>query len=135
MRATLFSEKNGKSVARNKNLPIFASSKALANRNSDFFHNLYIVFPLLFPHQEGFFVIFAENFSAMKLSKDQKNLLKGSLSAWAGMVVAMMLFTIFGKRTWNDTLWLMLGVTIAEIVVGLFLTLGSRVPKKKDENQ
>ena len=71
----------------------------------------------------------------MKLSKDQKNLLKGSLSAWAGMVVAMMLFTIFGKRTWNDTLWLMLGVTIAEIVVGLFLTLGSRVPKKKYENQ
>ena len=71
----------------------------------------------------------------MKLSKDQKNLLKGSLSAWAGMVVAMMLFTVFGKRTWNDTLWLMLGVTIAEIVVGLFLTLGSRVPKKKDENQ
>ena len=71
----------------------------------------------------------------MKLSKDQKNLLKGSLSAWAGMVVALMLFTIFGKRTWNDTLWLMLGVTIAEIVVGLFLTLGSRVPKKKDENQ
>ena len=71
----------------------------------------------------------------MKLTKDQKNLLKGSLSAWAGMVVAMMLFTIFGKRTWNDTLWLMLGVTIAEIVVGLFLTLGSRVPKKKDENQ
>ena len=71
----------------------------------------------------------------MKLSKDQKNLLKGSLSAWAGMVVAMMLFTVFSKRTWNDTLWLMLGVTIAEIVVGLFLTLGSRVPKKKDENQ
>ena len=71
----------------------------------------------------------------MKLTKDQKNLLKGSLSAWAGMVVAMMLFTVFGKRTWNDTLWLMLGVTIAEIVVGLFLTLGSRVPKKKDENQ
>jgi len=27
MRATLFSEKNGKSVARNNNLPIFASSK------------------------------------------------------------------------------------------------------------
>jgi len=81
------------------------------------------------------FTIFAENFNGMKLSKDQKNLLKGSLSAWAGMVVAMMLFTIFGKRTWNDTLWLMLGVTIAEIVVGLFLTLGSRVPKKKDENQ
>lgn len=31
--------------------------KALANRTSDFFHNLYIVFPLLFPHKEGFFVL------------------------------------------------------------------------------
>ena len=71
----------------------------------------------------------------MKLSKDQKNLLKGSLAAWAGMMVAAALLAIFSKRTWNDTLWLMLGVTIAEIVVGLFLTLGSRVPKKKDDNQ
>ena len=67
----------------------------------------------------------------MKLSKDQKNLIKGSLAAWAGMIVAMALFTIFGKRTWSDTLWLILGVTIAEIIVGLFLTLGSRVPKEK----
>jgi hypothetical protein len=52
----------------------------------------------------------------MKLTKDQKNLLKGGLAAWAGMIVAMVLFAIFGKRTWNDTLWLMLGMTIAEIV-------------------
>ena len=71
----------------------------------------------------------------MQLTKDQKNLLKGSLAAWAGMIVAMVLFAIFGKRTWSDTLALILGVTIAEILVGLFMTLGSRVPKKKDENQ
>ena len=71
----------------------------------------------------------------MQLTKDQKNQLKGSLAAWAGMVVAMTLLVIFGKRTWNDTLWLMLGVTIAEIIVGLFLALGSRVPKEKIENQ
>jgi uncharacterized membrane protein YdjX (TVP38/TMEM64 family) len=72
----------------------------------------------------------------MKLSKDQKNLLKGGLATWAGMIVAAVLFAIFGKRTWSDTLWLMLGMTIAEIVVGLFLTFGSRVPKdKKDEDQ
>jgi hypothetical protein len=45
------------------------------------------------------------------------------------------LFVIFGKRTWSDTLWLMFGMTIAEILVGLFLALGSRVPKKKNENQ
>ena len=82
------------------------------------------------------FTIFAENFNAMKLTKDQKNLLKGSLAAWAGMIVAMVLFAIFGKRTWSDTLWLILGVTIAEVLVGLFLTFGSRVPKdKKDEDQ
>ena len=71
----------------------------------------------------------------MQLTKDQKNLLKGGLAGWAGMVVALALFAIFGKRTWNDTLWLILGVTMAEIIVGLFLALGSRVPKKKDENQ
>ena len=81
------------------------------------------------------FTIFAENFKSMKLSRDQKNLLKGGLAAWAGMIVAAVLFAVFGKRTWNDTLWLILGVTIAEIVVGLFLTLGSRVPKEKNENQ
>ena len=71
----------------------------------------------------------------IKLTKDQKNLLKGGLAGWAGMMVATALFAIFGKRTWSDTLWLMLGVTIAEIVVGLFLVLGSKVPKNKDENQ
>ena len=72
----------------------------------------------------------------MKLSKDQKNLLKGGLATWAGMIVSAALFAILGKRTWNDTLWLILGVTIAEVLVGLFLTFGSRVPKdKKDEDQ
>ena len=72
----------------------------------------------------------------MKLTNNQKNLLKGSLAGWAGMIVVMVLFAIFGKQTWSDTLWLILGVTIAEIVVGLFLILGSRVPKdKKDEDQ
>ena len=72
----------------------------------------------------------------MKLTNNQKNLLKGSLAGWAGMIVVMVLFAIFGKQTWSDTLWLILGVTIAEVVVGLFLMLGSRVPKdKKVEDQ
>ena len=71
----------------------------------------------------------------MQLSEHQKNLLKGGLAAWVGMIVAMILFAVFGKRTWNDTLWLMLGMTIAEILVALVLALGSKVPKKKDENQ
>lgn len=60
-------------------------------------------------------------------------MLKGGLAAWGGMVVAVVLFAVFGKQTWGDTLWLILGVTMAEIVVGVFLTLGSRVPKEKGE--
>lgn len=79
------------------------------------------------------FIIFAGKYDVMKLSKDQKNLLKGGLAAWAGMVVAMVLFAAFGKRTWDDTLWLIFGVTIAEIIVGVFLVLGSRIPKEKGE--
>ena len=71
----------------------------------------------------------------MRLTKDQKNLLKGGLATWAGMIVALVLFAVFGKRTWGDTLWLVLGMTIAEVIVGMFLTLGSRVPKKNNENQ
>ena len=70
----------------------------------------------------------------MKLSKDQKNLLKGGLAGWAGMMVAIVLFDI-GKRTWDDALWLMLGMTIGGAIVLSFLVLGSRVPKDKDENQ
>ena len=81
----------------------------------------------LFSTLPDIFTIFAENFNAMKLSKDQKNLLKGGLAGWAGMVVA----AVFGKRTWSDTLWLVLGLTIAEIIVSTFLMLGSRVPKER----
>ena len=61
-------------------------------------------------------------------------MLKGGLAGWAGMIVAAVLFAVFGKRTWSDTLWLILGITIAEIVVGAFLTLGSRVPKGKNSD-
>ena len=75
------------------------------------------------------------SYKYMKLSKDQKNLLKGDLAGWSGMIVAIALFAIFGKRTWDDALWLMLGMTIGEAVVLSFLMLGSRVPKDKDENQ
>lgn len=73
--------------------------------------------------------IFAENFIVMQLLKDQINLLKSCLSVWAGMVVAMVSFVIFGKHTRNETLWLLFGVTMAEIVVVVFFMFGSRVPK------
>ena len=81
------------------------------------------------------FIIFAENFNAMKLTQRQKNMLKGLLAGWAGMVVFKVLVAIFGRQTWGDTLWFILGFTIVEIIVGLFFMLGARVPKKNDENQ
>ena len=103
--------------------------------NTDFFYNLYIVFPHLLPQEVGFFVIFAENFNAMKLTRDKKNILKGLLAGWAGMVVVKVLVAIFGRQTWGDTLWFILGFTTVEILVGLFLMLGARMPKKDNENQ
>ena len=71
----------------------------------------------------------------MKLTKDKKNMLKGLLAGWAGMVVFKVLVAIFGRQTRGDTLWFILGFTIVEIIVGLFFMLGARVPKKNDENQ
>ena len=74
-------------------------------------------------------------FKTMKLTKDKKNMLKGLLAGWAGMVVFKVLVAIFGRQTWGDTLWFILGFTTVETLIGLFLMLGSRVPKKSDENQ
>lgn len=81
------------------------------------------------------FIIFAENFNVMKLTKDKKNMLKGLLAGWAGMVVFKVLVAIFGRQTWGDILWFILGFTTVEILIGLFLMLVARVPKKNDENQ
>lgn len=71
----------------------------------------------------------------MKFTRDKKNILKGLFAGWAGMVVVKVLVAIFGRQTWGDTLWFILGFTTVEILIGLFLMLGSRVPKKSDENQ
>ena len=71
----------------------------------------------------------------MKLTRDKKNILKGLLAGWAGMVVVKVLVAIFGRQTWGDTLWFILGFTTVEIFVGLFFMLGAKVPNKNDENQ
>ena len=71
----------------------------------------------------------------MQLSKDQKNILKGGIAGWLGMIVVLLLFAAFGEASWRQTLWLVLGLTVAEIIVGLFLILGARIPKEKNDNQ
>ena len=71
----------------------------------------------------------------MQLSKDQKNILKGGIAGWVGMIVALLLFAAFGTASWRQTLWLVLGLTVGEIIVGLFLIFGARIPKEKNDNQ
>ena len=62
-------------------------------------------------------------------------MLKGLLAGWAGMVVFKVLVAIFGRQTLGDTLWFILGFTTVEILIGLFLMLMARVPKKNAKNQ
>ena len=46
------------------------------------------------------------------------------------------LFTaLIGRQSWADSLWgTLIGIGVWAVLVGLFL-LGSKVPKKNDENQ
>ena len=70
----------------------------------------------------------------MRLSNDQKNILKGCVGGWAGMVVALIISASIGKLTWSDALWIILGLMIVEIIVGAFLMLGAKAPKSGKEN-
>ena len=69
----------------------------------------------------------------MKLSKDQKNILKGGLASLAGMIIGLVVAKLFGiiKHPWSETFGFLLGPMIGCIACWLFLILGSRVPKEK----
>ena len=71
----------------------------------------------------------------MKLSKDQKNMLKGLAFAFAVVFVGSIIFVILGRRTWNNIWPTLLGSLIGSVAVYLFLIIGSRVPEKKDEDK
>ena len=68
----------------------------------------------------------------MKLSRDQKKMLIGSLAGLAGGYIGSSLFAILGRITWGRVLEIMAATTIGYVIAVLFLLLGSRVPKAKD---
>ena len=71
----------------------------------------------------------------MKLSKDQIRIIK-SVAIYVGTTIvfyplAMLLFD--KPMTWND-FFLFAGITIGlGVLLGLFLTIGSIVPRKEDQ--
>ena len=71
----------------------------------------------------------------MKLSKDQNTLLIYLICYIAAMIVFNALLLIFGNRTWEDIWPTALGMLIGAVGMGVFLIIGSRIPKKKDEDK
>ena len=71
----------------------------------------------------------------MKLLEQQKNLLKASVPGLLALIGAPVINSLIGRQSWADALWAsLIGVGVWAVIVG-FLLLGSRVPKKKEENQ
>ena len=69
----------------------------------------------------------------MKLSKDQIRIIKSeAISVCAFIVFCPLAMFLFGKqRSWSD-FFLFAGIMIViGILLGLFLTIGSKVPTKK----
>lgn len=69
----------------------------------------------------------------MKLSKDQKRILICCILYLVATVAFNLLVFVYGKHDWSG-FWTMTGsMAVGAIVVVLFLLIGSRIPKKKDE--
>ena len=71
----------------------------------------------------------------MKLSKDQKNLLIGIVVYVVLAVVYNALLVCFGNKIWNDIWPTALGMLIGAVGMGVFLIIGSRIPKKRNEDK
>ena len=71
----------------------------------------------------------------MKLSEQQKTIVKVAPFGLIGMLGAPLINALIGRQTWMDTLWdSLISIGVWAVLLGLFL-LGSRVPKERDENQ
>jgi len=71
----------------------------------------------------------------MKLSKDQKKILVCCVLYLVATVAFNLLVYVYGKHDWSG-FWTMTGsMAVGAIVVVLFLLIGSRIPKKKDEDK
>lgn len=71
----------------------------------------------------------------MKLSKDQKNILFSTIIYIVLAIGFNALLVVFGKKTWDDVWPILLGMLIGAVVLDLLLIIGSRIPKKKEEDK
>ena len=71
----------------------------------------------------------------MKLSKDQKNILFSTIIYIVLAIGFNTLLVVFGKKTWDDVWPILLGMLIGAVVMDLLLIIGSRIPKKKNEDK
>ena len=71
----------------------------------------------------------------MKLSKEQKRILVCCILYLVATGAFNLLVFVYGKHDWNG-FWTMTGsMAVGAIVVVLFLLIGSRIPKEKDEDK
>ena len=71
----------------------------------------------------------------MKLSKHQKGILIGVVLYVVATIALNALFYFYGHWEWERVWTNALGMFIGAIGMGVFLIIGSRIPKKKDEDK
>lgn len=71
----------------------------------------------------------------MKLSNDQKKILKGILAYLVGAIVGPSFFALLGKISWSRALDIFVGMVVGAVAAGLFLLVGSKIPKNKEEEK
>ena len=69
----------------------------------------------------------------MKLSKDQKRILVCCVLYLVATVAFNLLVFGYGKHDWSGFWTMTESMAVGAVVVVLFLLIGSRIPKKKDE--
>lgn len=71
----------------------------------------------------------------MKLSKEQKRILVCCILYLVATVAINLLVFVYGKHDWSGFWTMTESMAVGAIVVVLFLLIGSRIPKKKDEDK
>ena len=71
----------------------------------------------------------------MKLSQDQKRILVCCILYLVATVAFNLLVFVYKKHDWSG-FWTMTGsMAVGAVAVMVFLLIGSRIPKKKDEDK
>ena len=71
----------------------------------------------------------------MKLSKDQKRILVCCILYLVATGAFNLLVFVYGKHDWSGFWTMTESMAVGAAVVAVFLLVGSRIPKKKDEDK